>query len=258
MRVEGYYKRFDDVLVGQLESEPVRLARVARYDFPGELQSHIPTDAIITSMPANNAQGRAYGFDVLVRRTTVSSDTRLRGWASYTWGRRNERPTVIRFPFEYDRRHAFTTVLAYQLSPRWELATTTRVASGFARTEPLGLRVAGVLDIADVDGDGLRDEFVPERDADGRLVYVVDFGGVANLQRGRLPAFVRVDARLTWRSSSRRWEMYAEVLNVTNRKNAGVLTPRLDHDPTSDRPRLTEVREQSLPLLPTIGLRVRF
>jgi hypothetical protein len=34
--------------------------------------------------------------------------------------------------------------------------------------------------------------------------------------------------------------------------------PRLDYDPTSERPRLTEVRKQSLPLLPTIGLRVRF
>jgi hypothetical protein len=258
VRVEGYYKRFDDLLVGQLESEPVRLARVARYDFPGELQSHIPTDAIITSTPSNNAQGRAYGFDVLVRRTTVSSDTRLRGWVSYTWGKAEREAYGIRFPFEYDRRHAFSTVLAYQLSPRWELATTTRVASGFPRTEALGLRVAGTPDTTDVDGDRLRDELVPERDADGRLVYVVDFGGVANLQRGRLPAFLRVDARLTWRSSSRRWEMYGEVINVTNRTNAGVLSPRLDYDPTSDRPMLTEVREQSLSLLPTIGLRVRF
>jgi hypothetical protein len=258
VRVEGYYKHFDHLLVGQLESEAVRLARVARYDFPGEFQSHIPTDAIITSTPSNDGQGRAYGFDVLVRRTTVSSDTRLRGWASYTWGKAEREAYGIRFPFEYDRRHAFSTVLAYQLSPRWELATTTRVASGFARTEALGLRVAGTLDTTDVDGDGLRDELVPERDADGRPVYMVDFGGVANLQRGRLPAFLRVDARLTWRSSSRRWELYGEVLNVTNRQNAGALTPRLDYDPTSDRPVLTESREQSLPLLPTIGLRVRF
>lgn len=258
VRVEGYYKQFDNLLVGQLESDPVRLARVARYDFPADLQSHIPTEAIITSLPTNDAQGHAVGFDVLVRRTTVSSDTRLRGWASYTWGKAEREAYGHRFPFEYDRRHAFTTVLAYQLSPRWELSTTTRVASGFARTEALGLRVAGVADAADVDGDGRRDELVPERDADGRLVYVVDFGGVANMQRGRLPAFVRVDARVTWRSSSRRWEVYGEVLNATNRKNAGALTPQLDHDPASDRPRLTEVRDQSLPLLPTIGLRVRF
>ncbi len=258
VRVEGYYKRFDDLLVGQLEPEPVRLARVARYDFPTELQSHIPTAAIITTTPANDARGRAYGFDLLIRRTTVSSDTRIRGWASYTWGKAEREAYGLRFPFEYDRPHAFSTVLAYRLSSRWELATTTRVASGFARTEALGLRAAGVSDTADVDGDGMRHELIPERDAEGRLVYVVDFGGVTNLQRGRLPLFFRVDARLTWRSSSRRWELYGEVLNATNRKNAGVLTPRLEYDPTADRPRLTEVREQSLPLLPTVGVRVHF
>jgi hypothetical protein len=258
LRVEGYYKRFDDLLVGALEPEAVRLARVASYDFPTALQSHVPAQAIITAAPTNDGRGRAYGIDAVVSRTALSTDSRLRGWASYTWGKAEREAYGIRFPFEYDRRHSFSTVLAYQLSPRWELATTTRVASGFPRTNALGLRVAGVPDTTDVDGDDRRDELVPERDADGRLVYVVDFGGVTNLQRGRLPAFLRVDARLTWRSSSRRWEVYGEVLNVTNHKNAGALAPRLDHDPASDRPRLTEVREQSLPLLPTIGLRVRF
>jgi hypothetical protein len=63
---------------------------------------------------------------------------------------------------------------------------------------------------------------------------------------------------VTWRPSSGRWELYSEVLNVLNRKNAGVLTPRLEHDPASDRPRLVEEREQSLPLLPTVGIRFKF
>lgn len=258
LRVEGYYKRFDRLLMGRLEPEPVRLARVGRYDFPVEWQSHVPAEAIITSAPTNDGRGRAYGFDVLLRRTSVSNDTRLRGWASYTWGKAEREAYGQRYPFEYDRRHAFTTVASYQLSSRWELATTTRIASGFARTVPLGLRVAGVADSLDGDGDGIRDELVPERDAEGRPVYAVDFGGVENLQRGRLPLFARVDVRLTWRSVSRRWELYGEVVNVSNRKNAGVLTPRLEHDPTSDRPRLTEVPEQSLPLLPTVGFRLRF
>ena len=33
-RVEGYYKTFDDLIVGGLEAEAERRARVARYDFP--------------------------------------------------------------------------------------------------------------------------------------------------------------------------------------------------------------------------------
>jgi hypothetical protein len=258
VRVEGYYKRFDDLLVGQLETEPVRLARVAQYNFPAALASNVPTDAIITSTPSNDARGRSYGVDVLVQRRSVSADTRLRGWASYTWGKAEREAYGLLYPFEYDRRHAVTVVAAYQLSPRWEIATTTRLASGFPRTPPLGLRVAGVADASDVNGNSVRTELVPERDADGRLVYVVDFGGVRNLQQGSLPLFARVDARVTWRPSSARWELYSEVLNVLNRKNAGALTPVLEHDPSSDRPRLVEERAQSLPLLPTVGIRFKF
>ena len=59
----------------------------------------------------------------------------------------------------------------------------------------------------------------------GLLVYAVDFGGVANLNTARLPLFARVDVRATWRprGSAGRWELYAEVINLLNRKNAGAL-----------------------------------
>ena len=38
-RVELYYKSFSDLIVGRLETEDERLARLARYDFPPVLQS---------------------------------------------------------------------------------------------------------------------------------------------------------------------------------------------------------------------------
>lgn len=131
-------------------------------------------------------------------------------------------------------------------------------ANGFPRTAPLGLRVAGTADVTDADGDGIVTEIVPERDADGRLVYTADFGGIENLPRGRLPFFARVDARVTWRPPSGRWEIYAEALNVLNRKNAGQLTPTLELDPASDRPRLVEEPAGWIPFLPTMGVRFRF
>ena len=260
IRAEGYYKRFTDLLIGRLESEPERLARVARYDFPATLASSIPTAALITTNPANDGRGQAYGFDLFVSRTSVPADAHLRGWASYTWGKGTRDAYGHRYAFEYDRRHAFAAVASYQLTPRWELASTTRVASGFPRTSPLGLRVAAVEDTLDRDGDGTTDELLPDRDAEGRLVYSVDFGSVANLNRARLPVFARVDVRATWRprGSSGRWEIYAEVINLLNRKNAGALEPRLVHDPNSDRPRIVEDRDRSIPRLPTLGVRFRF
>jgi len=71
--------------------------------------------------------------------------------------------------------------------------------------------------------------------------------------------FARTDARLTWRprGAAGRWELYAEVINVLNRKNAGALDPRLVYDPASDRPAIVEQRDQAFPRLPTIGVRYR-
>ncbi len=260
LRVEGYYKRLTDVLVGRLEPESERAARVARYDFPAALASNVPTDPIITTVPTNDGKGRAYGLDVFVSRTSAPAAARLTGWASYTWGKAERQVYALRYPFEYDRRHAFTMVSAYRLTSRWELAATTRLASGFPRTAPLGVRVAGREDKDDRDGDGITDEILPARDANGGLEYAVTFGSVANLNHARLPLFARVDVRATWRprGASGRWELYAEVINALNRKNAGAFEPRLEYDPASDRPRVVERRDQSIPLLPTLGLRFAF
>jgi hypothetical protein len=260
VRAEWYDKRFGDVLLGRLESDDERSARVARYDFPESFASSVPAERLITTAPSNDGRGRAYGFDLFVSRTSAPASARITGWASYTWGKAERQAYGLRYPFEYDRRHAFTMVSAYRLSPRWELAATTRLASGFPRTGALGLRVAGQEDRTDQDGDGLTAELLPARDDNGLLVYAVDFGGVGNLNRSRLPLFARVDVRATWRprGAAGRWEAYVEVINALNRKNAGALEPRLEHDPASDRPRIVERRDQAIPLLPTVGVRFRF
>jgi hypothetical protein len=260
LRVEGYYRRSTHMLVGRLETEAERQARLAPYDFPASLAWSIPVDPIITSTPTNDGRGRAYGFDLFISRTSAPASARVRGWASYTWGRA-ERDTYGRtYLFEYDRRHAVSAVASYRLTDRWELATTTRLASGFPRTPPVGLRVASVEDADDRDGDGIVDELLPAVDPEGRLIYAVSYGGVSNLNTARLPLFARVDLRATWRprGARGRWELYAEVINLLNRQNAGALEPRLEYDPSSDRPRLVERRDQGIPRLPTVGLRFRF
>ena len=259
-RVEGYYKRFSELLIGRLESEADRLTRIGRYDFPGTLASSVPIDPIITTVPTNDGRGQAYGFDLFVSRPIVPVAGRVRGWASYTWGKATRDAYGRHYAFEYDRRHAFSAVAGYRLSQRWEVASTVRVASGFPRTPPLGVRVAGVDDDGDGDGDGVIDEVVPKRDASGLLVYGVNFGGVSNLDTARLPVFARVDLRVTWRPRgvSGRWEFYAEVINLLDRQNAGAFDAQLEYDATSDLPRIVEKRDQAIPRLPTIGIRVKW
>jgi len=252
-RVEGYWKGFRDLIVGRLESEAERLARVARYDFPAELATSVPTAAIVTSFPVNGAGGNSWGVDALLQRKPAAG-ARLTGWASYSYGvaRRDEYGRTV--PLEYDRRHAATLVGSCRFGPRWDLAATLRAFSGFPRTPVVGLRVA-----ADETSDG---RFVPALDAEGRYVYETDLGGIANLSTARLPAFFRLDLRLSWRPRgvAGRWQLYLDVINATNRKNAGQIDTTLAYDPASplDQPGLVEKRAASIPFLPSFGVRFRF
>ena len=260
VRVEGYYKSFDRLIVGRLETEQERTARVATYDFPADLQDQVPTDAQITSFPVNGAKGTAYGFDLYVARRAVSADTRLTGWGSYTWGHSDRDAYARRYPFEYDRRHAVSLVGNWRASRKLEVAATVRIASGFPRTPLLGLRVAAVEDRADQDRDGNVTEKIPERDQTGLLVWSQNLGGVENLSSARLPLFARLDLRLNFRPKgpSGRWLFYLDVINALGRQNTGAYNVALEYDPGSDRPRMVETSTLGIPFLPSLGVRFRF
>ena len=259
LRVEGYYKKFDRLVIGALETDEELEDRLAAYDFPPELQSSLPTDRLVTSRPTNDGRGRAYGFDVYVSRAP-SPDARFSGWASYTWGRALRDSYGLTYPFEYDRRHAVTAVGAWRAGDRFELSLTGRFASGFPRTPVLDVRVAPTPDESDLDGDDDREELVPDRDDQGQLFWEIDLGGVSNFGSARLPAFARVDLRATWkpRGAAGRWQLYLDVINVLNRENAGQLDPQLAYDPEDDRPRVVYERAAGIPFLPSVGVRFRF
>lgn len=258
VRVEGYYKSFDDLVVGRLETSEEVAGRVAAYDFPDELAFGVPRAPQVTSVPSNGATGRAYGVEVYAARRATSPATRLTGWLSYTWGRAETDAYGRTFAADYDRTHAFSLVASYRVNRLLELATTVRAQSGFPYTPAIAVRPAAIEapDAAGTDESRL----VPMYDATGLLVWVPDYGDVANINTGRLPTFARVDLRLTFRPrwSSDRWQLYLEVINLLNRDNAGSLDTELLYDPTSDRPKLSTVRQGRLPLLPSFGLRYRF
>ena len=259
LRVEAYYKKFDRLIVGALETDEEHRVRLAAYDFPAELQSSLPSERLITSRPTNDGRGRAYGFDVFVTRAPAPG-ARLSGWASYTWVRAQRDAYGLTYPFEYDRRHAVSAVGSWRASDRLELSLTGRFASGFPRTPVRGVRVAATPDRLDRDGDGDREELVPDRAEQGRLFWEIDLGGVSNLNTARLPAFARVDLRASWkpRGAAGRWQLYLDVINLFNRKNAGLLDPQLAYDPGADRPRVTYERDAGIPFLPSLGVRFRF
>jgi outer membrane receptor protein involved in Fe transport len=256
-RIEGYYKSFDRLLTGRLETEDERLARIARYDFPADVQWSIPTAPQITTVPENGADGRGYGFDIYLARKATSASTRLTGWASWTWGIAERNAYGLTLPFDYDRRHAFTLVSSYRLSQKWEIAATGRASSGFPRTPPVGLRVNPVENPL---SPGPVKRLIPERDTLGNYVFTPDLGSLGNLNSTRLPFFVRLDLRVTWkpRGATGRWLFYLDLINATNRKNAGAINDTLEYDPGSDQPRIVEEKTASIPFLPSFGVKFRF
>lgn len=259
-RVEGYYKTFDRLIVGRAERPDETATRVGVYDFPEPFAGSVPRDVRVTTEPGNLSSGYAAGFDWFLARQAHSLSDRLTGWAAYTFGRTQNRVYGRRFPLDYDRPHAFTTVAQYRLRPSVELAATLRVQSGFPYTPAVGVRAAAMADADDLDGDGVRLELIPQRDGQGAIVWEADMGGLDNLNAGRLPPFARLDARITFRPrwSNNRWQFYVDIINVLNRANAGSLEPVLEYDPAADRPRLTTTREGGVPRLPSLGLRYRF
>ena len=254
-RLEGFYKDFSELIVGRLETEEERLARVSRYDFPPELQSSIPTEPEITSFPSNGSEGRAYGFDLYVakRRTSVSS--RLAGWLSYTFSIADREAYGRVYPFDYDRRHALNIVASYRIGDKFDWAVTGRFASGFPFTAARGVRVVPVEDPEDPE------RLIPSTDEDGNLVWSVDPGGASNLNSDRFPYYARLDTRLTFRPKglTGRWEFYLEAINVFDRENAAVVDYSIRFDPVTGEPFLREGQDESgLPFLPTFGVRCRF
>lgn len=250
LRVEGYRKRFEDLLVGRLETDPERALRLAVYDFPPALRDSVPRRAQITISPVNGGAGNAYGLDFYLERLDPAA--RLGGWLSYAWGRAERETYGERYPFEYDRPHAGNAVARFRVSDRFAVAGTFRLASGFPYTPAVGIRVAAAPDE--------RGLLVPSIDETGAPVYQADLGGVENLHRARLPHYSRLDLRLTYRHGgpAGRWSVYAEVINALNRENAIAMAHAVTADPDTGVPTLEEVPTSGFPRVPTIGIRFRF
>ena len=224
-----------------------RAVRISRRD-----RDSVPSAPIITDNPVNGATGRAYGFDVYVEKPPHSRRDRLSGWASYTFGVANITNYGRQYPADYDRRHSVSLVGQYWLSRRLDVGATLRVASGFPTTPAVGVRV-----VATPGADG---SLVPLKDVKGLYIWGVDRGGVGNLNTARLPAYARLDLRVTFnpKNVTGRWQIYVEIFNALNR---GTAARSLMTCGTTRRAiaRASSSRVDSgLPAVPSFGVRYRF
>ncbi len=119
--VEGYYKRIHDFL--DYKSGAVLL-----------LNPNLETDVV-------NAEGRAYGVEVLLRKNVG----KINGWLSYTYARSlvqvNTPTDVVNggswYPSNYDKPHDVTLVGNYRFSRRFNAALNFNYSTGRPITLPL-------------------------------------------------------------------------------------------------------------------------
>jgi outer membrane receptor protein involved in Fe transport len=261
LRLEAYDRRLDRLIVGRLETEVERQARVGRYDFPASLREDVPAGPFITAFPVNEGRGRASGLELTVSRKPGSPQARLAGWFSYSLSRARRDAYGLTLPFAYDRRHSASLVGQLRFSPRLELSLAGHAASGIPFTPARRARVSPVEDLADLDGDGDRNEWIPAREeSSGGFVYEPDLGPISNINSRRLPGIARLDFRLSWkpRGAAGRWLFYLDVINALGRRNGFLVAPELRFDPAGDGPTVFHRLAGGFPRLPSFGVRFRF
>lgn len=166
--------------------------------------------------------GRAYGAQLLVRLAPTHG---FFGWVSYTLMRaeRRDAPGAAWRPFDYDQRHVLTALGALEVEGGWEFGARARVATGVPRTSVTGAYYDASADL-----------------------YQPVFGEHNAI---RVPTFFQLDLRAAKRFDlhGTHLDVYLEVQNVTNRKNAEELVYNADYT--------VRGTIRGLPILPVLGLR---
>jgi len=171
------------------------------------------------------------------------------GWVSYALGKSERELYGRTVPYDFDRTHAIGAVVNAELTSRIRVSVNSQFATGFPLT-PLHSEVW----FNDNQLPAIP-PYQPYRKSNGELFTIRNPNGylrVSLLNTGRMPAYARTDARVTFELW--KWlEVYGEIINIFNRDN---FHPHDLLGPTS-YPGEYEVA-QSLPRLPSYGVRVKF
>ena len=177
--------------------------------------------------------GDARGLDVFM---THAVSNRLSWTLGYAYGIAEEvagDETIFR---QYDRRHAFAISSSYQFATTWHLYISWRFHTGEPRTPLIHTKVL----------------------QDGSILCNRQFGATHS---ERMPAYHSLDFRITKRSPYRRWELswYFQILNLYNQRNLDQYAfSEVRDEETNTLIDCAVDGEPQLPILPTLGVTVRF
>jgi hypothetical protein len=227
--IEAYYRSFDGVVTVNPAADP-----------------DDPLDAFLAG------HGTSYGADLLMRLDPAPG-RRLDGWITLSWLRATRtfpdpgRPdaTEARYPPIFDRRVDLDLVLRYPLPHGIDGGLRFNLGTGLPYTRPVGAYTLYGYRL--VDG-----HLVPQLWGDDDEVQRAVVLGPRNAER--YPAYHRLDISMR-RAFRRPWGTatpFLDLLNVYDRRN--VLFYFYDY--AADPPVRAGI--SMLPLVPTIGVEVRF
>jgi hypothetical protein len=188
-------------------------------DAEPRLVSGRPVPGSPTSRWTDAGRVQARGVEFLLERRAPTGTS---GWVSYAWARTRQDidGTALAFWGDYDQRHTVNAYLTRRFSYRVNGSLRYRIGSNFP--------VAGY--------------YRQGPDVDDLPTYVLT--DVRN--DARLPVYARLDLRAdrTFAWGPRRLTLFAEVVNVLNRRNVGPAGPG-------------DV-EKLFPILPAVGAAIEF
>ncbi|MDZ4713810.1 MAG: TonB-dependent receptor [bacterium] len=252
-KVEGYYKKFDDLI------EQQKLLGY-RYEFslndpsntdPNYIKNYnnwvrsaekLPYDSLTTN-PVNIGSGNAYGFEVSLEKKFTTSRTKVYGWINYSLSFSDREKYGVTSPYRFEQRHLANVVLNYRVNNWLELGGRWTYATNFPITTPIGITPRLIADSLAVNP------------VTRSVIFNLDYGANPNLFNDKKPEYHRLDFRATAYTNfwSTDWAFYIDVINVYNRKNV------LGYD-YSLKENLVITRKTigMFPILPTIGINARF
>ncbi len=262
LKLEGYYKKFDDLIVQDVVTGTGYLTlpvagRDPKLISGWSLPVRVQQDSI-TQIPVNNSNGDAYGFELFLEKRNIAG-TRLNGWISYALAETERFEDDRTLPFRFDQRHTLNVVMNYKLNSWLDVGVRFQYGSGFPITEAVGIKPRIIL--ADLDGDNepetpvIMTRSTLSNPNSQEVVYDIDFGGIDNRFASRRPDYHRLDIRFSAAADywDLDWTFYLDIINVYNRANV----IGYDYYITEDL-RLERDQNTMFPILPTLGFIVKF
>ena len=202
----------------------------------------------LTSRPVNDAQGSAYGFEVLFQKVQSLPSDRFTGWVGYALSFAERVRDGIRTPFLFDQRHAVNAVGNFRFADRWDIGLRFTLRSGRPFQDAIGVKPRIV-----VGSSGGSPVGVVQTDESGKVILDVDYE--RETYSGRLNLYHTLDVRITtyprWWGLD--WSVYLDVQNLYNRHNEQQMRYYVDA-----QARLQRRPIYGIPLFPSLGFSLSF